>query len=121
APRAGYAHELETLVVALGDRLLDDADAGSVELVLGRARLEGAGLDRHERLLEGAFGNLDGLLRPRHARLVEGVPGVVLLAVGVPGSRVTGHDDPGLGAVDSRLPGVGGARQGSVVDLPGVL
>src|SRR5919201_1157783 len=102
----GDTHEPELLVVSLDDTLEDLADAGRVVLLL-RLRLERAELARHERPIEGAERPGDRAAIPEHVRLVERLPGwVVLLPVAVARSRTGGHDDPRLGTLDAGQPRV---------------
>ena len=98
------AHQLELLVMSLNHRFRYLANSARVELLLG-LRLGRTALARHKHVLEGAEG--DGALaaETQDACLVERLAGrVVLLPVGVAWLRVGGHDDPGLGAIDARLP-----------------
>src|SRR3954447_6626094 len=107
SPRRGAGRdpgELELLVVSLDDALGDLPHARRVVLVLG-LRLQRAALACDQHVVEGAEGPGQRPGQPKDAGLVEGLAGrVVLLAVGVARPRVGGQDDPGLCALDARLP-----------------
>src|SRR3954464_5612414 len=116
-----HADELELLVGSLHHALGDLTDSGRVVLVLGLG-LEWTALERDQQPGEGSVGDRQAAVAPQHACLVEGLAGrVVLLPVGVARPRFCGHDDPGLSAVDARLPGVAGLHEAAVLALEGVL
>src|SRR5215208_3663339 len=79
------------------------SDAAGVKLELDALRLERIGVPRHEDPLEVAERHLGLLAEADDPRPVLCVAGVVLLAVRQADTRLPGHDDPGLRAVDAGL------------------
>src|SRR5919197_74451 len=121
-PSVRHADELDLLVVPAHRVLLDVADAGDVPLPLGYTGVELRGrLDGEQGGLVQAVRNGDGTAGPENAGLIESVARVVLLAVRLALPRLAGHDDAGLRAVDSRLPGIARPAELAVLDLARVL
>ena len=108
-------------MVPLDDTLHDLPDPRDVVLPL-RLRLERAELAGDEGPLEGPVRHLDGAAVAEDVGFVESFAGrVVLLPVAVTRPRIGGHDDSGLGAVDSGPPGVARLGEPSVLPLERVL
>src|SRR5919197_3559959 len=121
-PSVRHADELDLLVVPAHRVLLDVADAGDVPLPLGYTGVELRGrLDGEQGGLVQAVRDGDGAAGPENAGLIESVARVVLLAVRLALPRLAGHDDAGLRAVDSRLPGIARPAELAVLDLARVL
>src|SRR3954462_15852610 len=109
APRMRRASTLDRAqprqLLALRDGLLlDHADTAAVpfQLVL---LVDRAVLEREQRPLEAAVRRSHSAAAAEHLGLVPGVPGRVLLPVGIAAVRVGEHDDAGLAVADAGLPG----------------
>src|SRR5262245_16535328 len=101
-----HADQPKELVAAADDLFLDVSDACRVVLRL-QLRLDGAPLDGAKRPSVGARRDVHGRVLSEYPRLVERAAGrVVLLPVDVAGRGMGFHNDPGLPALDSGLPGV---------------
>src|SRR6185436_17273776 len=84
--------------------LLDHAGAAAVPLQFVLL-VDRAVLEREQRPLEEAVRRPCGASAAEHLGLVHGVPGRVLLPVGIAAVRVGEHDDAGLAVADAGLPG----------------
>src|SRR4051794_41357419 len=82
--------------------LLDHADAAAVPLQLVLL-VDRAVLEREQRPLKEAVRRPHGAAGAEHLSLVHGVPGRVLLPVGIAAVRVGEHDDAGLAVADAGL------------------
>src|SRR6185436_9718536 len=100
--------------------LLDHADAAAVPLQL-ILLVDRAVLEREQRPLEKAVRRPHGAAAAEHLGLVHGVPGRVLLPVGITAVRVGEHDDAGLAVADAGLPGPVVLHPASVLEVARVL
>src|SRR4029079_460416 len=92
-------------LLALRDGLLlDDPDPAAVPLQLVLL-VDRAVLECEECPLEEAVPRVDNATAAEHLGLVHGVPGRVLLPVGIAATRMREHDDARLAVPDARLPG----------------